>query len=115
VWNDGPSAECTFKYLQTASDIRLNFSLRFFVAPPKLTVQRAKVYVNGHFVEQIEGISMMPAKKSVVVTNKYLKGDSITLFFEFPDAVSPVELGMNEYDYRKLAIGLCDMNISEVS
>jgi hypothetical protein len=56
---------------------------------------------------------MIASWKNVLISNKNLQKDSMKIRFEFPDAISPVELGMNDHDNRKLAMGLCVIHISE--
>jgi predicted O-methyltransferase YrrM len=113
VWNDGLSAEIVLEHPQTTKGVRINFLARFFVAPPELPTQRVEIYVNDNYIESIRGDSMIASWKNVLISNKNLQKDSMKIRFEFPDAISPVELGMNDYDNRKLAMGLCAIHISE--
>ncbi len=98
-WSEGSTALLTCKrpepaptiaYLETAGLVSETHS------------QRMTVWVNGRNPKTIEYSAQSPAH-TVELTLPADNSAQITFQFEFPDAISPAELGMNS-DQRKLAV-----------
>jgi hypothetical protein len=73
--------------------------------------QTVHIYANGHFIEE-KFLYPSDAQWSFIIPGNILKDDHIlTLTFEYPDAVSPADLGGG--DTRLLAVAFKQMTISE--
>lgn len=99
VWSDGPSAvmEIPVGALSTTLQITANS-----LTSPSHPRQRVIVHINGSKAAQQLSLQGSQSFSLHLPANHHGK---VTISFEFPDAISPAELGMGG-DSRKLAIGV---------
>jgi hypothetical protein len=102
VWSDGNGAVMTLPQPSRCCEMLLDFDVNPFCFPP-LTSQRIRVTCANRLIA--ESSLGQAGKFTVVVPRMSPAADGIVLKWEFPDAMSPMELGANA-DPRKLAIAL---------
>ncbi len=100
TWSNGNMASIFIPIRTSDADLMLNFRIFPFVSD-KLKQQDINILVNkqklGDLKIKAEG------EYEIKIPNKYITGSSLLIQFEFPNACSPAQLGVNE-DTRKLGV-----------
>jgi hypothetical protein len=109
-WNDGKQAEMTFGITPPDRPVAVKITYFPHIVPGKLDRQRIRCSVNGHLAGETTYDSRDTQNLGIVVPAKFLQGDRMVLSFEFPDGVSPRELGEGR-DSRALAMGLFELEM----
>jgi hypothetical protein len=102
VWSDGRLAIMSLPQPVDFEDILIEFEVTPYCAP-QLGAQRVRVS-NGNRLIAASTIKQ-PGKFSLLMPKEQTKADGIELKWEFPDAISPMELGIS-LDPRRLGIAL---------
>ncbi|MBY0333307.1 MAG: hypothetical protein K2X49_21800 [Acetobacteraceae bacterium] len=106
AWSMGRYAEVEFT-ADGAGPLRLLLDIDVFRAPPVLTGQNVLVYVNGLRLHSafVTGRSMLEIPMGAGV----LQPAGNTLVFDLPDAIRPLEFGMD--DGRMLGVKLFSLTL----
>jgi hypothetical protein len=113
-WNKGDSAVLTFGIKEPPRDVMMTIVFVPFLVPGKLDRQRINIAINGRPSVNIVYDDVEEKHISTVIPRELLKDDRLELLFEFPDAISPKELGIS-HDSRKLCMGLYRFEANLVS
>jgi hypothetical protein len=73
--------------------------------------QTIRISVNGQFIEEKR---LTSGDWSFVIPREYITDHNLRLQFEYPDALTPFELGLSENDTRRLAVGYHTMTLLEL-
>jgi len=99
-WTEGKEAALAFRLNMDSQDMVAAFDIHPLVHG-NLRVQRAEVFING---TKVEDWNIDKAEEKKLLLPKALSEDgSFIVTFKLPDAISPMELGVNE-DIRQLAL-----------
>ena len=104
-WNDGKSAELIFGIKEPQRDVIVEIVFVPYIISGILDRQRIKISINGQPATELVCHNARKKLISTVIPREMLQGDRMVLLFEFPDAISPRELGESN-DSRKLCMGL---------
>lgn len=103
TWTDGKEAELLLNIPEIKSDLTMKVSLMPLVSPGKLEKQRVKIVINNKEMAIWTISDPSPSEKEIKIPKSEIKGSTLKITFQLPDAVSPVSIGMNE-DPRVLGI-----------
>jgi len=106
TWTSGHSAALSIGFTEIEEEIRMRMTLKPFLHPQKVPVQRVQVWISdekvGELVETTSGFHVV----ELVVPPHLIKPSGRTeVRFELPDAKSPVSLGIGQ-DKRVLGIAV---------
>lgn len=107
TWTSSPKAKMAFKIDAFSSDalkVQMNIA-QIFNQPQKMIVS-----VGDNVV--YDGTLTQPGTVEFGIRKEYVQDGVLELDFQFPDAISPYELGISG-DIRTLAVGFADMTIEE--
>lgn len=113
-WTQGDQARLRFSFVPPAEGVTLAMDARAFIAASH-PQQRVLVQVNGKplddllFTPQTQGLTVIAVPADIVA----LDPNGLTLRLDFPDRISPRDLGMSA-DSRELGILVSDVVISAV-
>lgn len=106
TWTNGAESLMLFIFDETFEKLRL--SMEYFTYTES---QRVIIYANGRQVADY--VAAGRENKEIIIPGEYIKNNELFLLFEFPDAVSPKELGVNE-DARELALAMQSIIITRI-
>ncbi len=111
TWTDGSKARMHLPLAEElhGREVVLEFSLRPFIAPPKLTSQRVVLTANGEPVG--EWMTIEGGKHSVVLPASVTAEGEVDLLLELPDAAVPFTVSQST-DMRMLGIALYELSVS---
>lgn len=107
TWTTSNEAKMAFKIDEFSSDalkVQMNIA-QIFNQPQKMIVS-----VGDNVV--YDGTLTQPGAVEFGIRKEYVQDGVLELDFQFPDAISPYELGISG-DIRTLAVGFADMTIEE--
>lgn len=104
-WNEGPTAELTFGIDPPPRNVLLRFTFFPHIVPGKVDRQRIILKINGFDVGSVTATENRSLNLDVEVRRDVLQSDRMVVTFEFPDAISPRDIGEGR-DPRKLAMGI---------
>lgn len=109
TWTDGDSAALEFS-LGDDRDLVLTMTFRPYLVKGKHDSQEMRVRANGHVIGNDTLSSEGFQEISLAIPGDVLDGETLKIVFEFPDAVSPRELGVSA-DSRRLGIAMETLRI----
>lgn len=104
-WNDGPTAALTFGITPPERNVAMRFVFFPHIVPGRVDSQRIIMKINGLDVGSVTATENRSLNLDITVRRDVLQSDRMVVSFEFPDAVSPLEIGEGR-DPRKLAMGI---------
>jgi hypothetical protein len=115
LWSDGGSATIAFSMNRSHSTLmNLQINAYPFIVEHKHEIQRVAVYLNKHELGNYSFTQSQPQDMEFLIEPDYLNEQVQYLTFYFPDAISPLELGISG-DSRDLAIALLSFTLSEAN
>jgi len=116
TWTDGKKATLLLPICKTESDVVLKAKLRPHLVFGGLDEQRVKISVHDGKKRRPVGEWVMTKdelkEQAILIPSDYMTRDIAKIFFELPDAVSPVELGIGS-DPRRLGICMYSIVLTE--
>lgn len=104
-WNDGKSAEMSFKIKRPDRSVHLEMVFFPHVIPGVWDSQRIRMKINGVRVQEVISRVKQSQKSELTIPSFVFKDGMMVISFEFPDAVSQATLGTGR-DTRVQAIGM---------
>ncbi|MEI6634450.1 MAG: sulfatase-like hydrolase/transferase [Chlamydiota bacterium] len=102
TFTKGKSASLRIPLRPLRTPLMMRVSLWPFLPPGTGKAQRVGVYVNNHKVADWEAVPQQP-EYSAFIPPDMLAGGALTVRFDLPDAVSPLDAGLSR-DHRTLGI-----------
>ena len=93
TWNNGKSAEITFRIEEPARDVLVQLEFYPYIVPGTVDRQRIRISVNGQPPGEIDCVSQRGRWISNTIPRALLKNGRMVLSFQFPDAVAPRDIG----------------------
>jgi len=114
TWNNGAKAALRLDLKKTTKNIELVVNVKPALAKGIQNSQRVEVYIGeskaGEWIVKEEGFH----DETMVIPNKFIaKGGLTEIRFNFPNAISPKELGTGK-DSRKLALAFRSILLREI-
>lgn len=103
-WTDSNEAEIEILIEKTDKNIELSIDYLAFGE------QMVKVYVNNNLVDS--SLYSGTAIKTIYIPKEYISSEEITIRFEIPNAVSPLEKGIGT-DSRRLGLSINSLRMNE--
>lgn len=110
TWNAEPQADLNFRCMVPRSDIVARLDVMPFLGEGRVRSQSILVFLNGAFCAY--QIVAGPRVLEVLLRKETFLSKGNTLSLAFPNATSPIELGINQ-DQRTLAFAFRSMQFAE--
>ncbi len=107
IWTDGKETEMFFKMEENFEALELQLEYEVFTEK-----QEVFIYANDKLIAHYNAMEI--EKKEFVIPKEYLLDGELLLRFEFPNAISPKELGISE-DSRVLALAMKSLTLTSIS
>jgi len=115
VWSDGKSSTIAFSMNRSNSTLMsLQITASPFIVQQKHEFQRVTIYLNKYELGNYSFIQHELQNLEFKIPSNYLNEQEQYLTFNFPDAISPSDLGISS-DPRNLAIALSSFSLTEVN
>ena len=112
LWNNGYQASLIFPVDPPLGDIELTASFMPFLHDEEVLSQRVVILINGEslgdWLIEEQGLQ----QKKIIIPKNRITTTPINLTFQFPDAVSPMEMNISN-DARTLALAMASIVLDE--
>ena len=113
TWTDAGRASIVIPVVGGGeSDVELVVRLRPFIMAGKIDRQRVRIFLSGRNLCEWVFTEGKLHKQHIFIPGDLMRGDSVEISFELPDAASPAKLGVGE-DSRTLGIRMYSLVLNE--
>ncbi len=113
TWTGAKAASLELEVHPPNNDtVLLSATLRPFVVPDKIPLQRVLIHINDNPVGEWTLTERPLRTNSLAVSAAHFQDEKIVIGFKFPNAISPKEIGMNR-DLRTLAARFRDITLHD--
>lgn len=113
TWTKADEARLSFRISPPKRDrVVLSATILPFLAKELLPHQRVVIRVNGKFVGEWVLTERAMRSHSIEVPADIFRDDDVVIGFKFPNAVAPIELGVNR-DVRTLAVRFASISLHD--
>jgi len=113
TWTFGNSSSLKIPIINNSKDIRLELTAFPFLGGDKIKKQDVKITVNNVNIGQMTFEGNISRTKFINIPNRILNKSIMDITFEFPNAIVPIDLEVNE-DSRPLALAFQEVVITEL-
>lgn len=101
AWNNEREAVIEFNVEKDGNPFKVNLNGEAFVIPGLIDKQRVYVYVNDIKVDEFLYEDNKPTDKVINILEEQIIDNKIKIKMEFPDAISPLSLGLTRDDRER--------------